>query len=826
MLGVPTSDVEMGLKWSLGVCYTVLMKIISLNIRGVKRMGKVGWIKEIIRNENPCVLGLQETKSRMVPKPFRVFDMWLDDDEIDNVFRLAWEKPVRSSRPDCVVRDRFKSVKEALKSWSKAKFGNVDQCIETNKRKAMRWELEAESRNLNNDELNSWLEARKSWLDKENEKTSILKQKARIKWDIEGDENSKYFHAMVKRRCSKNSIRGLLIDGVWCEDPRRIKIEIFNFYKTIFSSNGERRPRFANDRVPKISVEDAGRLEEQFSEKEIWDAVSGCGSDKAPGPDGFNFRYIKRFWATIKSDVFKAVRWFWDKGEFSKGCNSSFVTLIPKISDCLIGSFYKIIAKILAERVKKVIGKVIGEVQNAFIKDRYILDGVLIANETIEFLKKKKMKGLVFKVDFEKAYDSIEWKYLLEVMRRMGFGIRWCKWVAGCLKSSSISILVNGSPTSEFAMERRVRQGDPLSPFLFILAAEGLNALLKEAVDKSIFKGILVGAEHLQYADDTIIFGGWSRENACNLMNILKCFEEVAGLKINLTKSKIYGVGVEGGELDRMACYMRCSVSTFPFTYLGLPIGVNMRRTSAWNGVVDRFKSRLSGWKEKSMSLGGRLKLVKSVLGSLPLYYFSMFRVPSSIISALKRARKNFFWGGLGEGKKWLGLIRSIYGLDGGWSGVRVLGLAVEVYGLTLFTSECEGCVVVEVNGAFSVKALSQWIEEHQVTGVVPAGTYKTSWNNIVPRKVNVFAWRASIGRIPVRVELDKKGIDLDSLLCPCCENVVESIDHALALCEKALGVWDRLFAWWGIGPVNAFTIKKDTRLLWQATVLVSAYLI
>ncbi|GJV52938.1 putative RNA-directed DNA polymerase, partial [Tanacetum coccineum] len=573
--------------------------------------------------------------------------------------------------------------------------------------------------------------------------------------------------------------------------------------------------------------------------KEIWDAVSGCGSDKAPGPNGFNFRYIKRFWATTKSDVIKAVRWFWDKGDFFKGCNSSFVTLISKISDpmrlgdhrpiSLIRIFYKIIAKILAERVKKVIGKVIGEVQNTFIEDRHILDGVLIANETIEFLKKKKMKGLVFKFDFEKAYDNIKWKYLLEIMRRMGFGIRWCKWVAGCLKSSSISILVNGSPTSEFAMERGVRQGDPLSPFLFILAAEGLNALLKEAVDKSIFKGIRVGAEevmvsHLQYADDTIIFGEWSRENACNLMNILKCFEEVAGLKINLTKSKIYGVGVEGGELDRMACYMRCSVSTFPFTYLGLPIGVNMRRTSAWNGVVDRFKSRLSGWKAKAMSFGGRLTLVKSVLGSLPLYYFFMFRVPSSIISALERVRKNFFWGGLGEGKKWLGLIRSIYGLDGGWSGVRgswlggggvwadiihvgkVLdhieggfeqqfvkkirnGLGTSFWGrrndgvwewcwdwFWPLRGRAEGefnelidlvsNVVLDqnvkdvwwwkldVNGAFSVKALSQWIEEHQVTGVVPADTYKTSWNNIVPRKVNVFAWRASIGRIPVRVEL------------------------------------------------------------------------
>ncbi|GKB92679.1 reverse transcriptase domain, reverse transcriptase zinc-binding domain protein [Tanacetum coccineum] len=180
------------------------------------------------------------------------------------------------------------------------------------------------------------------------------------------------------------------------------------------------------------------------------------------------------------------------------------------------------------------------------------------------------------------------------------------------------------------------------------MAAEGLNALLKQVVDNDILEGVRVGKDevmvsHLQYVDDTIIFGEWSKENACSLMNILKCFEEVAGLKINLRKSKLYGVGVKSDDLNRMARYMKCGVGEFPFMYLGLSIGVNMRRVSAWNDVIDRFKSRLSEWKAKAMSFGGRLMLVKSVLGSLPLYYFSLFRVPSSVIGALERVQKNFF---------------------------------------------------------------------------------------------------------------------------------------------------------------------------------------
>ncbi|GKA22184.1 cysteine-rich receptor-like protein kinase [Tanacetum coccineum] len=127
--------------------------------------------------------------------------------------------------------------------------------------------------------------------------------------------------------------------------------------------------------------------------------------------------------------------------------------------------------------------------QNAFIKGRFILDGILIANETVEYIKRKKDKGLIFKVNFEKAYDSINWAFLSNMMRRMRFGGKWCKWIESCLKSFSMSILVNGSPTNEFRLERGARQGDPLSSFLFILAAEGLSDLVSEAVDKGGFWG-------------------------------------------------------------------------------------------------------------------------------------------------------------------------------------------------------------------------------------------------------------------------------------------------------------------------------------------------
>lgn len=169
----------------------------------------------------------------------------------------------------------------------------------------------------------------------------------------------------------------------------------------------------------------------------------------------------------------------------------------------------------------------------------------------------------------------------------MGFGEKWCKWIDSCLKSAKTSILVNGSPTKEFFMERGVRQGDPLSPFLFLIVAEGLNVVMKKAVEEGYFKGLKIGNDevclsHLQYVDDTLIFGEWSDRNAKNLIRIMKCFQHASGLKINNCKSKVYGVGANDSEVESLADRMGCLPGKFPCSYLGLPIGVNMRRVDYW----------------------------------------------------------------------------------------------------------------------------------------------------------------------------------------------------------------------------------------------------
>lgn len=287
--------------------------------------------------------------------------------------------------------------------------------------------------------------------------------------------------------------------------------------------------------VQTLSLEQKRFLEAPFSPDEIKRAVWDSGSEKAPGPDGFTFGFIKRYWDFMAEDVISMVQHFHHDPTIPIGCNPIFISLIPKVNDpksvkdfrpiSLIGCQAKIIGKLLANRLTEVVSSVVSTEQSAFIKGRQILDGPMMLNEIVGWSKAKRRQLMVFKADFEKAYDSLSWDYLFEVMGFMGFGDAWCSWIRGLLCSARASVLVNGSPTDEFLIQRGLRQGDPLSPFLFILAMEGLHIAFKRARELNVFTGIRIGGgtevSHFFYADDAVFLCDWSLENVKRILRIL-----------------------------------------------------------------------------------------------------------------------------------------------------------------------------------------------------------------------------------------------------------------------------------------------------------------
>ncbi|XP_071738625.1 uncharacterized protein [Rutidosis leptorrhynchoides] len=233
------------------------------------------------KDSDHCPIRLMDEEKKFGPKPWKILDCWFDTDEANHIVKNVW------------ISDTDTAA--ALKSWSTNHFGQLDGEIKAHKNTVQALEIKAESAPLNHQELDLWKNSRKCWLEKEKIKADMLKQKARIRWTLEGDENLKFFHSIIRNRYNMSNIRGVLIDGVWNDSPEAIKAEAFKHFSQIFEETNNTRPSMEDLIYPSITSEEAAELENKFLESEILDAINDCGSTKAPGPDGFNMRFFKKF---------------------------------------------------------------------------------------------------------------------------------------------------------------------------------------------------------------------------------------------------------------------------------------------------------------------------------------------------------------------------------------------------------------------------------------------------------------------------------------------------------------------------------------------------
>ena len=264
-------------------------------------------------------------------------------------------------------------------------------------------------------------------------------------------------------------------------------------------------------------------------------------------------------------------------------------------------------------------------------EDRF-LDASLIANEVIDAWNKRGENGLICKLDVEKAYDSINWQFLLKVMEKMGFGSKWLRWMWWCISTAKFSVMVNRAPAGFFSSSKGLRQGDPLSPYLFVKGMEVLSILIRRAMEGGFIlgckiqrgRGRAVHVAHLLFADDTIVFCEAKNEHLTHLSWILFWFEAVSGLRINLAKSEIIPIG-EVEEVDELAVELGCRVGQLPAVFLGLPLGVPNKAVYGWDGVEEKVRRRPALWKSQYISKGGRITLIKSTMASMPVYQMSLF---------------------------------------------------------------------------------------------------------------------------------------------------------------------------------------------------------
>jgi hypothetical protein len=364
----------------------------------------------------------------------------------------------------------------------------------------------------------------------------------------------------------------------------------------------------------------------------------------------------------VCNDILAVCQEFHEHCQFEISLNATFVALIPKKHGAdelrdfcpisLVRGTYKIIAKLLANRLSVVLGKIISLSQNAFVKGRQILDSVLIANECLDSKIEAALPGVLCKLDLEKAYDHVNWKFLLYLLRRCGFSAKWRRWIYFCISSVRFSILVNGSPCGFSQSSWRIRQGDPLSPMLFVIVMEALSRLIDKAIGAGLLSGFSVGEvanvpleiSHLLFADDMLIFCEANPDHLFHLRSILVWFKASSGLRVNLGKSELVQVS-DVPVLEELADILGCKTTTLPMKYLGLPLGAKFKLKNIWNLIIEKMERRLAGWKRMYLSTGGRLTLLKSTLSKLPTYYLSLFPIPAKVAKRIEKIQRNFLWG-------------------------------------------------------------------------------------------------------------------------------------------------------------------------------------
>jgi hypothetical protein len=339
--------------------------------------------------------------------------------------------------------------------------------------------------------------------------------------------------------------------------------------------------------------------------------------------------------------------------------NFGIITLLPKIADavwiqqyrsiCLLNVSFKVFTKVLNNRILKVADKLIGPSQTAFIPGRYIMEGVVVLHETIHELHRKKQDGVILKLDFEKAYDKLKWPFIQQVFRMKGFSPTWCEWISKVMSKGSVAVKVNENLGHYFQTRKGVRQGDPLSPILFNIVVDMLAVIISRAKEAGQIHGVvphLIDEELLvlQYADDTIIFMDNDLERAKNMKLLLCAFEQLSGLKINFHKSELFCYGAAKANQIEYTQIFGCSVGSFPFRYLGIPMHHRKLMNKDWKHVEERFQKRLNCWRSKLLSVGGRLILINSVLSSLHMFMLSFFEVPRGVLKKLDYFRSRFFW--------------------------------------------------------------------------------------------------------------------------------------------------------------------------------------
>ncbi|KAL5555562.1 hypothetical protein UlMin_037798 [Ulmus minor] len=618
----------------------------------------LSFLPETASDHKPLLLHTSP-REVFIRRQFKFEAMWTRDPRSIVVVRHSW-LATPHGRPHSQFLDRMRNTKRALSFWNKDQFGKLQ--AEISKTRAAIIECQRGDPSSRDRDRDNYL---RSLLDELLKRDELFWfQKSRVQWDLNGDRCTKFFFISTLVRRKHNRIEKILLDdGVWAESRDEIGFAFMNRFYDIYGADSLPVGVDLSQLVsPTISHADNLNLVAIPGSEEIREVVFCMGSFKAPGPDGMPALFYKTYWDTVGPDVVRLVQDFFISNRLHPAINSTNLVLIPKvpnptklnhyrlISVCNI--VYKVIAKILANRIKLLLPPLICPSQNAFVPGRSIHDNSVMVQEVIHSMRKKRGSGgwMALKIDLEKAYDRMNWSFIWSVLEAFGFHARWIDWVRTCCSSVTMNVMINGAVFQSFRPARGLRQGDPLSPYLFILCMEILSRLINSKVDNLLIQGFKLARgvpslQHLFFADDIFLFGKATTFEATQFKCCLDTFCAWSGQSFNSHKSNIFFSHNTRRELEQQITgilqFERIPILS---TYLGLPL-FRGKRIRDFAFLLDKLDKKLAGWKAKLLSKASRLVLIKSVAQAIPNYVMQSTAIPKVVCEKMDSTMRSFWWG-------------------------------------------------------------------------------------------------------------------------------------------------------------------------------------